>query len=194
MKKILRIISVLLIAGMILASSSVFAEGEDRVLDPGDLFTSSDIESLELSLTELESGFGVKGLLAISTEADRDGLSLADYLEEEAGKRELSQYDAFAFGFDPETEETLLLLFGEAETKAGTYREYITDTAAQYREEYSDWGVLYVPIALMKSVYSRDTGENAGDTALPDQEGSVPSSDSAENAEPLPELKAEVVA
>ena len=191
MKKILRIISVLLIAGMILASSSVFAEGEDRVLDPGELFTSSDIESLELSLTELESGFGVKGLLAISTEADRDGLSLADYLEEEAEERELSQYDAFAFGFDPETEETLLLLFGEAETKAGTYREYITDTAAQYREEYSDWGVLYVPIALMKSVYSRDTGENAGDTALPDQEGSVPSSESAENAEPLPELKAE---
>lgn len=158
MKRHIRFLA-LLAALCLLLALGASAEGEEsglwseeyyRVLDSADALSDAEVESLDEECIKIVSTYHVDlALLTVTSEKQEE-----DSLEDWA--REAYEYCSFGYGggkdgfmaaYNTDTEELVLLCFGNAASRVDPdYREFILSSAPGYRAEHGVFGVLYAVI------------------------------------------------
>ncbi len=155
MKKWLRV-AALLCAFCFLLALGVSADGEEwteeyyRVIDYTDTLSEAETESLDADCVEIVSTYQVDLALLAVSEEELEGDSM------EAWAAETYEYCSFGYGsgkdgfmaaYNVDTEEVIILCFGNADERMDAdYRAFICLAAPGYREEYGLFGVLYAVI------------------------------------------------
>ncbi len=155
MKKLTRSLA-LLCALFLLLSLGAAAEGEEwseeyyRIIDYTDELSDAEIASLDEDCIAILSEYHVDmALLAVGAE-DLGEDSLESWAREEYEYCSFgygSNRDGFMAAYNADTEEVVILCFGNAESRMDAdYRAFICLSAPGYREEYGLFGVLYAVI------------------------------------------------
>ena len=155
MKNRLRITALLcalcfLLAIGVSADEELWSEEYYRIIDYTDELSDAEIESLDEECIEIVSTYRVDmALLAVSGE-DLGDDSLESWARDEYEYCSFgcgSGKDGFMAAYNVDTEEVVILCFGNADQRMDAdYRAFICLSAPGYREEYGLFGVLYAVI------------------------------------------------
>ncbi len=146
----------MLLALLLLLSLGAAAEGEDwsedyyRILDFTDELSDEEVESLDGDCIEILQTYQVDLALTSVTNETLESESLEQWAAE------LYEYCSFGFGsgkdgfmaaYNADTEEVVILCFGNAAERVDAdFRSFVCSAAPGYREEYGVFGVLYAVI------------------------------------------------
>jgi uncharacterized membrane protein YgcG len=146
----------MLLALHLLLSLGAAAEGEDwsedyyRILDFTDELSDEEVESLDGDCIEILQTYQVDLALTSVTNETLESESLEQWAAE------LYEYCSFGFGsgkdgfmaaYNADTEEVVILCFGNAAERVDAdFRSFVCSAAPGYREEYGVFGVLYAVI------------------------------------------------
>jgi len=178
MKKQLIRVAALLCALFLLMSLGASADGEDwsedyyRIIDYTDTLSDEEVESLDEDCIAILSDYKVDLAFLVLTEEDQGGDSLEDWARDAYDACSFgygSNRDGFMAAYNADTEEVVILCFGNAEQRMDAdYRAFICLSAPGYREEYGLFGVLYAVIRHTQNYLADHPAEGMGDpTAAP---------------------------
>ncbi len=170
MKKWLRFTALLCVL-CLLPVLGVSADGEEwseeyyRIIDYTDVLTDEEVDSLDGDCIEIVSNYKVDlALLVVSAEDLGDdsleSWAMAEYEYCSFGYG--SGKDGFMAAYNTDTEEVIILCFGDADKRMDAdYRAFICLAAPGYREEYGVFGVLYAVIRHTHNYLSEQPSETA---------------------------------
>ena len=160
----------LLALGASAEEEELWTEDYYRVVDCTDELSDAEVESLDEDCIELMREYKVDMTLLAVTEEILDGDPLDQWAE--------SVYDSCSFGYgsnrdgfmaayNADTEELIILCFGNAASRVDeNFRNFVISAAPGYREEYGLYGVLYA-VVRHTSNYLADHAEGSVPTAAP---------------------------
>ena len=176
MKKLIRV-PALICALILLLSLAVYADdpwSEEyyRIIDYTNTLTDEEMDSLDADCIEILREYRVDlAVLAVGAEdLGEDSL--------ESWARDEYEYCSFGYGdnrdgfmaaYNADTEEVVILCFGNAETRMDAdFRSFICLSAPGYREEYGLFGVMYAVIRHTQNYLADHPAEGTGEpTAAP---------------------------
>ena len=154
MKKLIRV-TALLCALFLLLSLAAFAddpwtEEYYRVIDYTDTLSDAQVESLDGDCMEMLRTYQLDMALLVLTEEAQGSDSLESWARDAYEACSFgygSNRDGFMAAYNADTEEIVLVCFGNAAQRMDKdYRDFILSSAPGYREQYGIFGVLYAVI------------------------------------------------
>ena len=171
MKAWLRVLTLVLALFLLLSLGAAAEEDElwcedfYRIIDYTEELTDLQIESLDEDCMEIVKTYHVDLALIVLTEAQLESDSL------ESWAQDAYEYCSFGYGddrdgfmaaYDADTEEVIILCFGNAASRMDQdFRDFICSAAPGYREEYGIFGVLYAVIRNTSNYLAEHSGAPA---------------------------------